>query len=82
MEMRKFIIELHSDGSMSWVEYEDQKENQVEKIIKAIEQRKVKQQEKIARAASVGNMDMMNDYQIAALEDHLIIRLIKSIKHA
>ena len=28
MEMRKFIIELHGDGSMSWVEYEDQKENQ------------------------------------------------------
>lgn len=21
MEMRKFIIELHSDGSMTWVEY-------------------------------------------------------------
>ena len=36
MEMRKFIIELHGDGSMTWVEYEDQKENPVEKIIKAI----------------------------------------------
>lgn len=26
MEMRKFIIELHPDGSLSWNEYEDRKE--------------------------------------------------------
>lgn len=82
MEMRKYIIELHSDGSMSWVEYEDQKENPVEKIIKAIEQRKERQQDRARRAVECGDMESMKVNQAAALEDWFILRLIKyTIRH-
>lgn len=82
MEMRKFIIELHSDGRISWVEYEDQKENPVEKIIKAIEQRKERQQDRARRAVECGDMESMRVNQAAAVEDYLILRLIKyTIRH-
>ena len=30
MEMRKFIVEIHRDGTVHAIEYEDQKENPVE----------------------------------------------------
>ena len=79
MEMRKFIVELHSDGRMTWVEYEDQKENPVEKIIRAIEQRKEKQQESARRAAKCGDMESMRVNQVAALEDWAVLQLIKYI---
>lgn len=82
MEMRKFIIELHGDGSMTWVEYEDQKENPFEKIIKAIEQRKETQQNRARRAAECGDMESMRVNQNAAVEDWLILQLIKhTIRH-
>ena len=82
MEMRKFIIELHGDGSMTWVEYEDQKENPVEKIIKAIEQRKETQQNRARRAAGCGDLESMRVNQYAALEDNFILQLIKhTIRH-
>ena len=82
MEMRKFIIELHGDGSMTWVEYEDQKENPVEKIIKAIEQRKERQQDRARQAVECGDMESMKVNQNAALEDWLILQLIKhTIRH-
>ena len=82
MEMRKFIIELHSDGSMTWVEYVDQKENPVEKIIKAIEQRKERQQDRARRAAGCGDIESMRVNQNAAVEDWMILQLIKyTIRH-
>lgn len=82
MEMRKFVIELHGDGSMTWVEYEDQKENHVEKIIKAIEQRKERQQDRARRAVECGDLESMRVNQNAALEDWLILQLIKhTIRH-
>ena len=82
MEMRKFIIELHGDGSMTWVEYEDQKENPVEKIIKAIEQRKETQQNRARQAAGCGDIESMRVNQNAALEDRLILQLINhTIRH-
>lgn len=84
MEMRKFVIELHGDGSMTWVEYEDrdQKENPVEKIIKAIEQRKEAQQNRARQAAGCGDIECMRVNQNAALEDWLILQLIKhTIRH-
>ena len=82
MEMRKFIIELHSDGRMSWVEYVDQKEDPVKKIIKVIEQRKEALQNRARRAASCGHMESMRENQAAALEDWLILQLIKhTIRH-
>lgn len=79
MEMRKFAIELHRDGRMTWVEYADQKEDPVKKIIKAIEQRKEAQQDRARRAAECGDMEGVRENQIAALEDYLIIRLIRRI---
>ena len=82
MEMRKFVIELHSDGSMSCVEYEDQKENAVEKIIKAIEHRKERQQDRARRAGEYGDMERMKANQAAAVEDWMILQLIKyTIRH-
>lgn len=82
MEMRKFIIELHRDGKMSWVEYEDQKENPVKKIIKAIEQRKERQQDRARRAVECGDMESMRVLQAAAVEDWMILQLIKyTIRH-
>ena len=67
MEMRKFIIELHGDGSMTWVEYEDQKETQ---------------QNRARRAAGCGDLESMRVNQCAALEDYLILQLIKhTIRH-
>lgn len=82
MEMRKFLIELHSDGSMSWVEYADQKEDPVKKIIKAIEQRKERQQDEARRAVECGDMESMRFNQAAAVEDWLILQLIKrTIRH-
>lgn len=82
MEMRKFIIELHSDGSMTWVEYVDHKEDPFKKIIKAIEQRKEAQQNRAQQAASCGDMESMRVNQNAAVEDWLILRLIKhTIRH-
>lgn len=78
MEMRKFVIELHGDGSMTWVEYEDQKENPVEKIIKAIEQRKERQQDRARRAVECGDMESMKVNQLAAVEDSMILQLIKN----
>ena len=90
MEMRKFIVEFHSDGRVNAteyeepgerldirVEYEDQKENHVEKIIKAIEQRKETLQNRARRAAGCGDIESMRVNQNAALEDWLILRLIK-----
>ena len=77
MEMRKFIIELHGDGSMTGVEYEDQKENPVEKIIKAIEQRKERQQDRARRAVECGDIESMRESRNAAVEDWLILQLIK-----
>lgn len=29
MEMRKFIIELHPDGEMTWCEYEDSRDSEI-----------------------------------------------------
>ena len=29
MEMRKFIIELHPDGKMTWCEYEDSRDSEI-----------------------------------------------------
>lgn len=29
MEMRKFIIELHPDGKMTWCEYEDSRDSRI-----------------------------------------------------
>lgn len=82
MEMRKFIVELHRDGKMSWVEYADQKEDPVKKIINAIEQRKEAQQNRARQAASCGDMESMRESQAAALEDWLILQLIKrTIRH-
>lgn len=82
MEMRKFVIELHGDGSMTWVEYEDQKENPLEKIIKAIEQRKETYQNRARQAAGCGDIESMRVNQNAALEDYLILQLIKqAIRH-
>lgn len=82
MEMRKFVIELHRDGKMSWVEYEDQKENPVEKIIKAIEQRKEALQNRARRAVECGDMESMKVNQNAAIEDWMILQLIKyTVKH-
>mgnify|MGYP001624456367 CR=1 FL=1 len=82
MEMRKFIIELHGDGSMTWVEYEDQKENPVEKIIKAIEQRKETLQNRARYAAGCEDIESMRENQNAAVEDWLILQLIKhTIRH-
>ena len=82
MEMRKFVIELHGDGSMTWVEYEDQKENPFEKIIKAIEQRKEAQQNRARLAAGCGDLESMRVNHYAALEDYLILQLIKhTIRH-
>ena len=90
MEIRKFIVEIHPDGRVNAteyeepgerldirVEYEDQKENHVEKIIKAIEQRKETQQNRARRAAGCGDIESMRVNQNAALEDWLILRLIK-----
>lgn len=82
MEMRKFVIELHSDGRMSWVEYEDQKENPVEKIIKAVEQRKEAFHDRARRAVRCGDIESVREYQNAAVEDWLILQLIKrTIRH-
>lgn len=82
MEMRKFIIELHSDGKISWVEYADQKDDPVKKIIKAIEQRKERQQDRARRAVECGDMESMRVNQAAAVEDWMILQLIKyTIRH-
>lgn len=82
MEMRKFLIELHSDGRISWVEYADQEENPVKKIIKAIEQRKERQQDEARRALECGDSESMRFNQAAAVEDWLILQLIKhTIRH-
>lgn len=82
MEMRKFIVEIHRDGTVHAIEYEDQKENPVEKIIKAIEQRKEAHQNRARRAAGCGDIESMRVNQNAALEDWLILRLIKyTIRH-
>ena len=77
MEMRKFVVELHTDGSKTWVEYEDLKENPIEKIIKAIEQRKEALQNRARRAVGCGDIESMREYQNAAVEDWLILQLIK-----
>ena len=82
MEMRKFVIELHGDGSLTWAEYDDQKENPVEKIIKAIEQRKERQQDNARLAVECGDMASMKFNQAAAVEDWMILQLIKhTIRH-
>lgn len=77
MEMRKFIVELHSDGRMTWVEYEDQKETPTKKIIKAIEQRKEAHQDRARKAAECGDMESFRVNLAAALEDWKILRTIK-----
>ena len=77
MEIRKFIVEIHPDGRVYATEYEDQKENPVEKIIKAIEQRKETQQNRARRAAGCGDLESMRENQNAAVEDWLILQLIK-----
>ena len=82
MEMRKFIVEIHPDGRVYATEYDDQKENPVEKIIKAIEQRKEKQQDRARLAVECGDMESMRVNQDAAVEDWLILQLIKyTIRH-
>ena len=83
MEIRKFIVEIHPDGRVNATEYEepgeyeDRKENHVEKIIKAIEQRKETQENRARRAACCGDIESMRVNQNAALEDWLILQLIK-----
>lgn len=82
MEMRKFIIEIHPDGTVHATEYEDREENLVEKIIKAIEQRKEAQQNRARRAVGCGDIESMRVNQNAAVEDWLILQLIKhTIRH-
>lgn len=82
MEMRKFVIELHGDGSMTRVEYEDQKEDPFEKIIKAIAQRKETHQNRARLAVGCGDLESMRVNQNAALEDWWILQLIKhTIRH-
>ena len=94
MEIRKFNVEIRSDGrvyateyeepdgSATWAEYDDQKENPVEKIIKAIEHRKERQQDRARRAVKCGDMESMKLNQASAVEDQLILQLIKhTIRH-
>lgn len=78
-EMRKFVIELHSDGSMSWVEYADQEEDTVKKIINAIVQRKERHQYRAQRAVERGDVESMRENLTSAVEDWLILKLIKYI---
>ena len=79
MEMRKFIIELHRDGRISWVEYADQEEDTVKKIINAIKQRKERQQYRAQRAVERGDVESMRENLTSAVEDWLILKLIKYI---
>lgn len=82
MEMRKFIVEIHPDGTVHATEYEDREENPVEKIIKAIEQRKETQQNRAWRAVGCGDIESMRVNQNAAVEDWMILQLIKhTIRH-
>lgn len=82
MEMRKFIVEIHPDGTVHATEYEDREENPAEKIMKAVEQRKEKHQNIARRAAECGDMESFRVNQNAAVEDWMILQLIKhTIRH-
>lgn len=85
MEIRKFIVELHPDGKMTWCEYQDPDpygfmaggRTAVEKILKVIENRKQREQNLARQNIARGNMETAKVHNTSALEDDQCIRLIK-----
>lgn len=85
MEIRKFIVERHPDGKMTWCEYQEPDpygfmtggRTAVEKILRVIENRKQLQQNRARQHIVKGNMECAKVNNILALEDDMCIRLIK-----
>lgn len=85
MEIRKFIVELHPDGQMTWCEYQEPDpygfmaggRTAVEKIIGIIENRKQLQQNRARQHIVNGKMEAAKVANTSALEDDMCIRLIK-----
>lgn len=87
MEIRKFIVELHPNGKMTWCEYQEPdpygfvagSRTAVDKILRIIENRKQLQQNRARQHIAKGNMECAKVYNTSALEDDMCIRLIKEL---
>lgn len=85
MEIRKFIIEIHPNGKMTWCEYQEPDpysyvaggRTAVDKILHIIENRKHLQQNRARQRIAAGNVEGAKVNNTAALEDDMCIRLIK-----
>lgn len=85
MEIRKFIVELHPDGKMTWCKYLEPDpygfmsggRTAVEKIIGIIDNRKQIQQNLARQHIANGKMETAKVATTSALEDDMCIRLIK-----
>lgn len=85
MEIRKFIVELHPDGRMTWCEYQEPDpygfmaggRTAVEKILAIINNRKRLHQDRERQHIVNGRMDAAKVATTLVLEDDVCIRLIK-----
>lgn len=90
MTMRKYIVTIHEDGSVTALEYEEHdvysayqtgKQSAAREIVDMLKTRKIKQMKRAQESANGKEWDRMRANIAGAVEDHLVLRWIENRFH-
>ncbi len=82
MEMRKFIVELHTDGSMTWADYAEPRDaGELLRLVKdcVVDRRKEVEAQALERARR-GDSAGVEVMRVCATEDRLIEIIIDRVR--